>query len=440
MYESYFGLSRRPFAAVPDPSRYFATGAIEAARQALSRGIARSEGTALLIGGPGTGKSLLCQVLAQEFESSISVAVLDSAFVRTQKSLLQSLLHAFELPYRGSDEGELRLSLIDFLSREDAGFQGALLLIDEAQLLSLPLLHELRLISNLARQGEPRVRLVLAGSPTLEDRLADPKLATLQQRIAVRAYLEPFRYEESLAFVREQFHQAGRVADEVFSFAALERIHRHSEGIPRLIQYLCDHALVLAFAGGIPWIESSGVDEAWADLQQLQIPNHRPIEALPADSDTYEPADVIEFGQLDDGETSRESLDDSDTLRFERSFDTLTAQVAELECEGRIGSCPDPEVEVVFPLHGTLDHHSAHEELIEDRYAKLDAHYATSTGPTITTLAPRTAKPKVSQPVAPAMVSKSPVPAADAANSQSPPAPTVKRRPDFSRLFSRLSS
>jgi type II secretory pathway predicted ATPase ExeA len=438
MYESYFGLSRRPFATAADPSRYFAASAIESARQALARGIARSEGPAILLGGPGTGKSLLCQMLAREFEDSLTIALLDSAFVRTQKGLLQAILHALKLPFRGSDEGELRLSLIDYLSRDEAEFQGLLLLIDEAQLLSSPQLQELRLISNVARQGEPSVRLVLAGTAALDERLADPKLATLQQRIAVRTYLEPFSYDESLAFIRELFQQAGRSADEIFSFAALERIHRQSEGIPRLIQYLCDHVLVLAYAGGIPWIESSGVDEAWADLQQLRIPTSRPIE--PQTLDNAECADVIEFGQLEEDDANVVELD-PDTIRMERSFDALTAQVAELECEGRLGSAPEPEVEVVFPLHA-WDGSGTHEEFVEDRYARLDAHYGTSASPAMTTVAPPLVRPRINPP--------EPKPAPPPRKSEeikvqppvAPPshvAPVGKRRPDFSRLFSQLS-
>src|SRR5437762_6521831 len=165
MYESYFQLQRRPFVAAPLAQNYVPSAAIEQARQTLVRCVERAEGPALIVGPAGSGKSLLCQLLALHFrEQHFQVAMLASARLSTRRALLQNILFELHLPYRGMEEGELRLSLIDHLEPRGSGLAGLLLVVDEAHTLPLRLLEEIRLISNFIRDSQPRVRLVLAGS------------------------------------------------------------------------------------------------------------------------------------------------------------------------------------------------------------------------------------------------------------------------------------
>ena len=116
MYEAFFQLSERPFAAAPIASRYFPAAAIENARKTLTRCIERAEGASLVVGPSGTGKSLLCQVMAEQFRDTFAVATLASGQLSTRRGLLQAILFELGLPYRGMEEGELRLSLIDHLA------------------------------------------------------------------------------------------------------------------------------------------------------------------------------------------------------------------------------------------------------------------------------------------------------------------------------------
>jgi hypothetical protein len=116
MYESFYGFSERPFAVTVQPRRYFPAAAIELARQTLARCIERGEGVGLVTGPAGTGKSLLCQVLAERFRDRLTVALLASGQLCTRRALLQAILFELGLPYRGMEEGDLRLSLIDHLS------------------------------------------------------------------------------------------------------------------------------------------------------------------------------------------------------------------------------------------------------------------------------------------------------------------------------------
>ncbi len=275
MYETFFGLTERPFAAAPSAKHYFPAAAIEAARQTLTRCIDRAEGVGLLIGPAGAGKTLLCHVLAEEFRSRFCVAVLESGRLCTRRALLQAILYELGLPYRGMEEGDLRLSLVDHLSPRNLDHDSApklLLIVDEAHSLPLRLLEELRLLSNLVRQGQPRVRLVLAGGPQFEERLASPKLESFNQRVAARCYLEALDRSQTIDYVRHQTREAGGSPERVFASEALGAVYEATDGIPRLINQVCDHGLMLACAGGVKQLTAGGIEEAWSDLQQLPTP------------------------------------------------------------------------------------------------------------------------------------------------------------------------
>ena len=251
MYETSFGLSDRPFAAAPAARRYFPAATIESARQTLARCIDRAEGVGLAIGPAGCGKSILCQVLAEQFRGRFLVALLASGRLDTGKALLQAVLFELGLPYRGMDEGELRLSLVDHLTAQEANAGGLLLIVDEAHSLPPRLLGEIHQLTNLVRNGHPLVRVVLAGSAALEEHFGNSKLESFNQRIAGRCYLQAFKHEETLGYIRQAIAQAGGNADRIFTADALDAIHRATDGVPRLVNQLCDHALLLAFAAGV---------------------------------------------------------------------------------------------------------------------------------------------------------------------------------------------
>ncbi len=294
MYEEFFGFSDRPFNAAPIAKRYCAVGPIEAARASLTRSIERAEGIGLLIGPAGTGKTLLCQVLADQFRGRFAVAHLASGRLCTRRHLFQTILHELGLPYRGLEEGEMGLALADFATNSQPHSQGILLIVDEAHTLPARLLDEARLLTNIARGGESRVRLVLSASAALEERLANPKMESFNQRIATRCYLQSLAHDETLNYIRGAIGGVNGDWRSVFTENALNAVHRATDGIPRLINQVCDHALMLALAGGVHQIDKAGIEESWADLQQLPTPWN-------VAGGASEPArDIIEFGSLDD--------------------------------------------------------------------------------------------------------------------------------------------
>lgn len=375
MFESYFQLARRPFAVAPEVEAYYPAESIEEARRTLVRSIERAEGVGLVIGTSGTGKSLLCQLLAQRFRDKLELAMLSGAQLATRRALLQAILFELNLPYRGMDEGELRLSLIDHLTRRSGDSPGVLLIVDEAQTLPQRLLEELRLITNVVRQGAPRVRLVLAGGPALEERFATPQLESFSQRIAARCYLQAFQHADTVAYVTHRMTTCGGDGNKTFSPEALDAIHRATDGIPRLINQLADHALVLGFTAGVKRLDAAAIEEAWADLQQLPMPWHETTGRRSEDRHD-EAADVIEFGGLDD-----DDLEFAPPAATESDFASTVDHLAELEehvdamaDEFRPAGSIRPEVEFVLPdLIRPRDETFDEEEVVLDRYAELDA-------------------------------------------------------------------
>lgn len=292
MYEDHFGFSERPFAAAPQVEHYFPSESAQAARARLIRCVERAEGVGLLVGPAGTGKTLMCRLLANHFRDRLQVALLPSARLSSPRALLQSILYELGRPYRAMDEGELRLGLIDYIITSRECSSGLLLLVDEAHRMPLRLMEEARLLTNLGTGGRPSVRLVLAGACVLEERLAGPKLESLNQRIVARCYLEAFNSDETLRYVHQRIEAAGGKPEDVLPEAGCERVHQATDGVPRLINQVCDHALLLACAAGRYTLDAALVEEAWADLQQLPAP---------WTGESSEPCagGVVEFGTLE---------------------------------------------------------------------------------------------------------------------------------------------
>lgn len=339
MYDKFFGFKHRPFAAAPTVDGYFAAAGIEVARQTLLRIVQRAEGPGMVIGPAGTGKSLLCQLLARELSDRFRVIVLANSRLCTRRALLKSILFELGLPHKEKEEGELRLALIDYLEPGPACPHGLLLIIDEADAMPTRLLEEIRMITNLVRNGEPRVRLVLAGGPALEERFASPRLESFNQRIAARCYLHALGREETIQLARHQVQVAGGDPDAIFEPDALAAIHTATDGVPRLINQVCDHALLLAQVNDVRRINAALVEEAWADLQQLPPPWYD--AAAPDDGQRH----VIEFGQLGDDFTASttstlnvDELDDPAPSKFGvvADLDEIQRHVSQLDDDSRI--------------------------------------------------------------------------------------------------------
>lgn len=299
----------RPFPPQPLVSRYFPAAAIEEPRRRLTRAIDRGDGPGLVIGGAGMGKSLLLQVLAAHFHERFDIVLLGCARVCTRRALLQAILFELGLPYRFRDEGQLRLSLLDHLLSAKQPPTELLLLVDEAQSLSVVQLDELRMLTNLVHGGVPRIRLVIAGSLALEETFASPELESLSQRLAARCYLTAFSREETSQFMRAQLAASRAAVDDVLRPEAWEAVFEATDGVPRLVNQLCDRAISVAVSQNCATIDRRVIQEAWADLQQLPTAWHSSATDSPPPS-----SNVIEFGQLATDERPTERVAPPATL------------------------------------------------------------------------------------------------------------------------------
>ncbi len=381
MYGAFFSLKKQPFASVPQTDQYFPAATVEAARIALARCIERGEGVGLVVGPTGTGKSLLCRLLAEQFKVTFPVAELSCGRLSTRRSLFQAILYKLGQPYRDMDEGELRIALVDYLTLGKAPYRGMVLIVDEAHTLPLRLLDEIRMLTNLAGQGRPLVRLVLAGNGSLEERFAGPKMESFNQRISTRCYLESLGRSETQDYIHAQIDLAGGCGADLFSEDACQSVFKAADGVPRLINQLCDHALLVAYVAGCRTVDPAQIEEAWADLQQLPTPWNGDGQ--------HEQCGVIEFGRIDDSadETSPQTAAESvefPSLRVANDFDEVEAELSEV-CqqiehieETPAGAKGDfqplgtvqPEIELVISdTDHPFNEEFEHEEVVTDRYA-----------------------------------------------------------------------
>lgn len=308
MYEKVFHFNSRPFTATPFVKHYFSGDSIDPALGQAKTCIDRASGPVIAIGAAGTGKSLLLAMLEEQYQAHFNVVNLACGKLEKRQDLLQSILFELQQPYQGLTDSELRFALIEFLSPSEQCAHGVLLLIDEAHLLSTEMLDEVRLITNFIRDGQPRVRLVMAGNHRLEENLTDPKLESFNQRIAARCYLSNMSQQETGQYVVEHIDRAGGEGQQLFNDASLKAIYEVSDGCPRLVNQVCDHALILAATRGELVVTDQCIHEAWSDVQS--IPGNWAAPATqPESADRLEDDDnwtVIEFGQLDDSDSGSE--------------------------------------------------------------------------------------------------------------------------------------
>jgi type II secretory pathway predicted ATPase ExeA len=299
MYETRFGLGRRPFPATPDCACYYPATTHERALALLRRALTDGDGIVVLTGAPGTGKTLLCHCLLERLGPTAVSAFLTNSHLGSRAALLQALLYDLSLPYDG-DEQELRLRLTDFLLASYRAGRPVVLIVDEAQHLSPDLLEELRLLGNLEGGGGRAVQVVLVGQAGLLETLRLPGLAALGQRVTARARLEPLGAEEAIDYLRHHLRAAGGLVEEIATEEALALLACRTAGVPRLLNQAAHQALALADAGDSSTVDVEAALEALAALGLEGAEESGP-------GPEGEPA-IVEAGVLQVGEDSGECL------------------------------------------------------------------------------------------------------------------------------------
>ena len=245
MYETFYGLKRRPFSATPDPGCYVPVPALEASLAEIRSTVVAGQGIAVLTAPSGLGKTLACLRLISVLGDSFACVWLPTANYGTRRSLLQGILYELGRPYAQMAEQELRLQLISAARAQATRERAVVIVVDEAHLLSPRLLEELRGLTNVAAAGKGLIRVVLCGQLSLEETLAGPELAALNQRIDCQATLVPLSMQESREYLASRVSWAGGELAGLLAADAVEMICRVSDGNPRCLNQLADHTLLI---------------------------------------------------------------------------------------------------------------------------------------------------------------------------------------------------
>jgi general secretion pathway protein A len=266
MYERHFGLQMKPFAVTPDPHFLYAGRAHREALAALEYGIQQRRGFICLVGEVGTGKTTLLRALLEKLDVSVRTVLITHTTV-DRVDLLRMILHELLIPHADLTRVEMIQVLHDFVLGElYSRCPPPVIIADEAQNLSAEVLEEIRLLTNLEIGDTKLVQVILSGQPELDRTLAKPELRQLGQRIAVRARLTPLAPDETAAYIRHRLQVAGAREVDLFSRGALRRVHERTGGIPRLVNILCEQALVNAFGANRRTVNESVLEEAVRDL------------------------------------------------------------------------------------------------------------------------------------------------------------------------------
>ena len=248
MYEPFFGLDSSPFGLTPDPRFLFRSRVHHEILSLLLYGVKTSKGVMLLLGDVGTGKTTLCRALLRELPAEAeSVLLLNPHLSETE--LVGAILDDLGLERRGKTRGELMTVLSQHLLAAGGQGKSVLVVVDEAQHMSVEALEQVRILSTLEAPDRKLLQIVLAGQPELEAKLVRAELRQLNQRIGIRCRLRPLAERETFRYVEHRLRAAGLGGSLPFTWAATARIHRYSGGVPRVINLVCDRALSTAFAG-----------------------------------------------------------------------------------------------------------------------------------------------------------------------------------------------
>jgi general secretion pathway protein A len=282
MYRAFFGFREPPFRITPDPRFLYRSPVHDEAIAALADGILERHGFLALIGEVGTGKTTLQRHLLEALPSNVRTVLLLHPTV-TFDETLDHILMELGIPVEGGSKLILLQRLNEFLIEHTNAGGNVALLFDEAQALEPEALEELAMLADLRTDdGRPGLQILLAGQPELGEKLALPELAHIRERIAVEVRLFPLAVDEVTTYIRTRLELAGALDLDIFTAPAISRIGELSGGIPRLVNVLCDAALVAAYAAETRRVTPEIVDDAWADYAPLHAGRAMPMPSRPA--------------------------------------------------------------------------------------------------------------------------------------------------------------
>lgn len=261
MYEAFYGFKEKPFNITPDPEYLYMSGTHEKAYTYFEYAITENKAFVVITGEIGSGKTTLINYLLHKIPQDIHVGIINNTRVLPLQ-LIKMICHEYELEVTGLDKIGMLDTLHRFLLKTFSERKRVVLIIDEAQNLPSPSIEEIRLLSNLEADKHHLIQIILVGQPNLKYKLQRKALEQFRQRVTVSTHLEGLKKEEVGGYIRHRLQVAGASNLDIFNIEAIEAIYQHSKGIPRLINILCDAALVHGYADDIKIIDRKIVDEA----------------------------------------------------------------------------------------------------------------------------------------------------------------------------------
>lgn len=295
MYKSFFGLKENPFNVNPDPRYLFLTKQIEEALSGLMYGIQTRKGFITLTGEVGTGKTTLVNRLLDWLHlRRTKTAFLFNSRMNTNQ-LFDFIMAEFDIPCDNKSKSQQLMKLNHWLLERYRAGETAVLIVDEAQNLTFPVLEEIRLLTNLETSTEKLLQIVLSGQPELEEKLKLPQLRQLRQRITLRCKTMPMTKEQTHDYIQERLRIAGADGQQaIFSPQAIDSIHYFSMGIPRVINLLCEHALINSFVEQQKIVEPKMVEDVAREFQLDEVEPLAPPASLRQDAEVFQSEQFIQ--------------------------------------------------------------------------------------------------------------------------------------------------
>ncbi len=259
MYEKFYGLREKPFGLSPDPAFLYPSRKHSVALSMLEYSLENRAGISVMTGEIGSGKTTLIRHLLGSMGNKVTVGLISNTH-NSFGNLMQWVCNAFDIPAGTDSKALLHEAFVKFMVKEYAQGRHTVLVVDEAQNLELETLEELRLLSNINADKHLVLQTLLVGQPELRIKLRNPSLTQFVQRIAVDFHLGPLLPEETEAYIRHRLQVAGGEHD-LFTHAAMRYVHYQTGGVPRLINSLCDTALIYGFAEGLDEVRVQLVHE-----------------------------------------------------------------------------------------------------------------------------------------------------------------------------------
>jgi len=291
MYEKFYGLAEKPFNILPDPDYLFMSKGHENAFTHLEYAIMENKGFVVVTGEVGSGKTTLINYLISKIQQEVQIGLINQTYV-TPTQFIKMVCQDFELSIVGMDKAEMVDQLHDFLLKQFENRERVILIIDEAQNLTPKTMEELRMLSNLEAEKHHLIQMILVGQPELKLKFQRKDLVQFSQRVTVNCHLNGLSQKEVHQYIRYRLKVGGGNNMELFKKDAVESIYKYSSGIPRLINVLCDSALVYGYADEMKYIGKEVIENVlkerkegglFTDIRQHDILPFNPDELGPTE-------------------------------------------------------------------------------------------------------------------------------------------------------------